>query len=492
MRKIKKKWMGMLSKCLCGIIIFSMAAPCPTFGITAAEEEKLSRKFLKIVIDHFQIVDDPFIVDYINETGKKITSHFPSKSFDYHFYAIKQDSYNAFAMPAGHIFINTGLIMGMESEDELAGILAHEIAHVYCRHISQRMDKGSKISFLTAAGLLAGIFLGSGIGGAASNALAIGSMATGQSLMLAYSREHEMQADQVGLKYLLNAGYSGHGLLQILKKMRSKTWFTPDQIPTYLTTHPAVEDRMVYLETQLKANPATKSSAPSKVMPKSKKDLWRFEKARIRTIALYGDARVSLNHFKQGLRLDSKDLTANYGYGLTLARVGQVKQAEIFLLNALENKAFDANIIIDLARVYFLMGKYEESKKMLEGALSIEPANIDGLFLMGSIHMTQKNYDKALPWVQRVAHERPDYKDTIYRLGKIYGKKKDMGNAHYYLGVYHQKKSDWANAAFHLKRAITETTDSHRKEEMEKMLENVLKKKREEERQLEEEEKNRR
>jgi len=482
----------MFIKCLCGVIIFSMATPGPTFGITAAEEEKLSRKFLKIVTKHFEIIDDPFILDYISKTGKKIASHFPSKSFDYHFYTIKQDSYNAFALPAGHIFINSGLIMGMESEDELAGILAHEIAHVYCRHISQRIDKGSKVSFLTAAGLLAGLFLGSGIGGAASNALAIGSMATGQSLMLAYSREHEMQADQVGLKYLLNAGYSGDGLLRILKKMRSRTWFTPDQIPTYLTTHPAAEDRMVYLETQLKANPAPDRENPPKDRPKSKKELWNFEKLKIRTIALYGDVRVALNHFKQGIRVDSQDLNANYGYGLTLARVGQVEQAEIFLLKALEKKAFDPNMLIDLARVYFLMGNYKESKRMLEGALSIEPDDIEGLFLMGSVHMSQKKYDAALEWIQRVVRKNPDYKDSLYQLGKIHGKKKDMAAAHYYLGVYHQKKSDWPNAEFHLKRAIDQTADPSRKEEIKKMLKNVLQKKREEERRLEEEEKNRR
>ena len=187
------------------------------------------------------------VVAYVNNIGKRILSALPQQPFKYRFYVIDEDVYNAFATPAGHIFVYTGLLDAMEEEEELAGILGHEIAHVYCRHISQKIERSKKIGVATLAGIAAGILLGVGGAGEAASAVTMGSMAAGQTAELSYSRENEMQADQFGLKFITEAGYSASGLLKILKKIRSKTWFGSDQIPKYLMTHPAVEDRIAFI-----------------------------------------------------------------------------------------------------------------------------------------------------------------------------------------------------------------------------------------------------
>lgn len=113
-------------------ILFPQGAEC----ITVKEEEELSREFMKVVFRQFKLIKAPVIVNYVNGVGQKIVSAFPPQPFKYHFYVIKEDSYNAFASPAGHIFINSGLLEAMESEEELAGVISHEIAHVSLRHIS--------------------------------------------------------------------------------------------------------------------------------------------------------------------------------------------------------------------------------------------------------------------------------------------------------------------------------------------------------------------
>ena len=107
----------------------------------------------------------------------------------------------------------------MDEEEELAGILGHEIAHVYCRHISQKIERSKKIGMATLAGIAAGILMGLGGAGEAGSAVTMGSMAGGQSAELSYSRENEIQADQNGLKFITEAGYSVSGLLKILKKI---------------------------------------------------------------------------------------------------------------------------------------------------------------------------------------------------------------------------------------------------------------------------------
>jgi len=221
--------------CTILILIMDMLFPKSASCITIKEEEELSREFMKVVRKHFKVIRDPLIVNYVNEIGQKIVSAFPPQPFEYHFHVIKDHAYNAFAAPAGHIFINSGLVEAMETEEELAGILGHEVAHASCRHISQKIERSSKIGLATLAGIAAGIFLGIGGSGTAANAISIGSVAASQSASLAYSRENERQADQVGLKYMTKAGYSGKGLLMVLKK-------NPGQRMVRCGCHPAVPD----------------------------------------------------------------------------------------------------------------------------------------------------------------------------------------------------------------------------------------------------------
>ena len=142
----------------------------------------------------------------------------------------------------------------MDNEEELAGIIGHEISHVVCRHISKRIERSKKISALSLAGIAAGILLGIAGAGAAAQAVLVGSQAAGHSTMLAYSREDEMQADEIGLKYLKKAGYNGKELITILQKIKSVQWFGPEQIPTYLTTHPAIDDRIIYIGSWLEVH----------------------------------------------------------------------------------------------------------------------------------------------------------------------------------------------------------------------------------------------
>jgi predicted Zn-dependent protease len=154
----------------------------------------------------------------VNDVGQKVVAVLPPQPFKYRFYVIKEDGYNAFASPAGHIFVNSGLIEAMESEEELAGVIAHEIAHVSLRHISKKIERSKKIGMATLAGVVAGVLLGSGGAAEAASAVTVGTLAAGQSVALAYSRDDEAEADQVGLEHLNRAGYSAQGLLTVLKK----------------------------------------------------------------------------------------------------------------------------------------------------------------------------------------------------------------------------------------------------------------------------------
>ena len=449
--------------CSALIIIVGIFAPKGALSITIQEEKEMSREVMKVILRHYDIIKDPLVVNYINKIGQKVVSSLPPQPFIYHFYVIKEDSYNAFATPAGHVFVNSGLLEAMENEEELAGILSHEIAHVVCRHISQKIESSEKIGIATLAGIAASILLGVGGSAAAANALALGSAAAGQSVALAYSRDDEFQADQIGLICLTKAGYNGEGLLSMLQKLRSKRWFGPDQIPTYLSTHPGTEERIVNIDTWLEQNKKIKShSAP-----------YNFARVHTWLVAVYGDKSFALRKFKAEVKNHPEDSLAQYGYGLILARTGNRKDAMSHLKIALEKNAFDPYMLKDLGRVYFLDGRYQEALNMLENAADVSSDDPEVFFYLGRTQMELGRLHEAAITFEELIAKKYDYPRAFYSLGETYGKLGRLDEAHYYLGTYYKKKNDFKNALFHLKRALENMSDPDKREKIEKMLKEI-------------------
>lgn len=273
---------------LCLFLTFATVIPS-AFGITVKEEEELAKEFLEVIKKHYDVIEDPALVAYVNRIGNRVLVGFLPQPFPYHFNLIRQEVYNAFAGPGGNIYVNSGLFAAMDDEEELAGILSHEISHVACRHISRKIEQSGKVQMATLAGVVAGIFLGIG-GGSAASALTIGSMAAGQSAMLAYSRDDEREADKIGLKKLYEAGYTGNGLLTMMKKILGQQWYGSDEVPSYLTTHPASDERIIYIDNWMVSN------APG-VQAKPRDDL-DFKRMRTRLIALYSDEAQALRQFE--------------------------------------------------------------------------------------------------------------------------------------------------------------------------------------------------
>lgn len=443
----------------CGLIM-----PPTSFSLTVKEEEELSEEFLEAVFEAFHVIEDPVINNYLNDVGQKIISVMPPQPFAYKFYAVRQDAYNAFAGPGGNIFVFSGLFSAVESEDELAALLAHEIAHVSCRHISEMMKKSKKSNMASLAGVVAGILIGLGGAGTVGSALTIGSMAAGQSMALAYSREHEMQADQIGRAYLQKAGYNLNGLLSILKKIRSVDWFTADEIPTYLKTHPATEERILYLDNLL-----VNREAP---LPEKN---YAFKKAHTRMTALYGDSDAALRLFKGRIENNPDDAMAHYGYGLALSRNVIPDTAVDHLKIAAEKNPDDPDLKIDLGIACFMAGKYPEALKILENASKATVSAETGQLYIGRSLMGLERYEQAADIFHALIEEDPDNVDVYLHLGKAEGKLDRLGQAHFYLGQYYLKNKDPQTATFHFKKALTYKNEPERIEKINQLLKSMEK-----------------
>ena len=174
-------------------------------------EKKLGKEFMKEVRLNLSILDDPIINDYIQNLGNKLAAHANAKNRKFHFFVVEDSMINAFAGPDSHIGVNTGTITAVTSESELASVMAHEIAHVSQHHIERLIKNAQFTSMAAMAGTLAAIIIG-----ATSNSRSLGNAATGTVMasmgaatqhMINFTREHEIEADNIGMKILYNAGF---------------------------------------------------------------------------------------------------------------------------------------------------------------------------------------------------------------------------------------------------------------------------------------------
>lgn len=434
-----------------------------SYGITPAEEEALAKKFMKTVDRQVKLINDPVIQRYVERVGQRIVAVLPPQPFSYHFYVVDEPVYNAFAGPGGHVFINSGLFADMESHEEMAAILGHEISHVACRHISDRIEKSKKVGIGTIAGLAAAIGLGIAGAGAAANAALVGSLAAGQQLMLAYSREDEIQADQRGVVYLTDAGYSAEGLLDALKRIRSRQWFGKDIVPTYMMTHPALEDRIAYVGGWVDSHPDRKKQAnPS--------ERTAFVTAQNRLIALYLDPETALKRLKDKLAHNPDVFSSPYGYGLLMMRTGDLSSAEVHMKKALGMRPLDPDLLADLGQVYFFQGRYDEAGRVLSGSLGMSPENQNALFYMGRTRLAASDFGGARDVLEKLEALRSDFPEIQYYLANAQEGlgRKDLSA--YHLALHYEDKADWENAIGQMKRAISLSQDPAEKDRMKMRL----------------------
>jgi len=208
------------------------------FGWLGGSQEKeieLGRQLAMEVERYVKIVDDPVISEYINRVGQNIVLHSDAK-IPFTIKVIESDEVNAFALPGGYFYVNTGLILATDNEAELASVMAHEIAHVAARHAMENYGKGR---FLGMA-ILAGIIFGGSI---TSTILQnVGGLGEGLAY-LHFSRSAEEEADMLGVQYLYAAGYDPTAMATMFEKLASLNRKKPSALKRLFSTHPPSIER---------------------------------------------------------------------------------------------------------------------------------------------------------------------------------------------------------------------------------------------------------
>lgn len=204
-------------------------------GGSQQKEMQIGRQLALEVEQQAKMVDDPMITEYVNRVGQNVVLHSDAK-IPFTIKVIDSDEVNAFALPGGFFFVNKGLILAADNEAEIAGVMAHEIAHVAARHAMENAGKGQFLNY----GILAGLILTGGVAGTILQNTA----GLGQALaFFSFSRGAEAEADKLGVQYLYAAGYDPTAMSTMFEKLASKNKKKPGTLSKLFTTHPQSLDR---------------------------------------------------------------------------------------------------------------------------------------------------------------------------------------------------------------------------------------------------------
>ncbi|MDD5240196.1 MAG: M48 family metalloprotease [Sulfuricella sp.] len=281
------------------------------------------------------MVDDAELTDYLNNLGYRLVAASQGNFQDFEFFVLRDSTLNAFAMPGGFIGVHTGLILAAQSESELAAVLGHEIAHVTQHHLARMIAKQDQ-SMITSLASLAVAILAARSSPQVANAAMATAQASSIQTQLNFTREHEREADRLGLQTLSKAGFDPSAAASFFERMQKSTRLYENNAPEYMRTHPITSDRIADIQNRLE-------NLPYHQVP----DSLEFQLVRAKLRAEEGTPQQATAHFESALREKkySSEAAARYGLTAALLRAKEYARAEQELVQL--RKSAPPNAIIE-------------------------------------------------------------------------------------------------------------------------------------------------
>jgi predicted Zn-dependent protease len=409
---------------------------------TFADEKKLGKEFYDKLAKHNFLLENKRLNDYITQIGNLILAQSKKVPFDFHFLIVDSSAINAFATPGGYIYINKGLINAVENEGELAGVIAHEIGHANARHVASIIEKSQKLNIATLAAIIAGAFLGGG--GEATAAIAAFSVAGATSLTLKFSREHEEEADRLGITSLVSAGYYPAAMVDFLKLIKKYDFFSKS-IPSYLRTHPGTDERIFYLDSLILAK-YHQSGA--------KNIVGNFSRMQALLSLNMDDLNARHKQLKEALSNKPQNIDWLYALALTEDQLGQTSSALEHYQKVLSLSPRDKDVLKNIGLIYLKLGKADLAQDYLLRAANLNEDNDEVIFALGNAYFALGNYQSALNSYLKLKDKVLDDADINYYIAMAYGKLNNQGESHYYFGLHFKKSKKKESALFHFEEAL--------------------------------------
>jgi predicted Zn-dependent protease len=337
--------------------------------LSPAQEKKLGESAMLELRLSGAYLNDPEINAYLNELGQRLAGAIPGTKRDFEFFAVNDFAINAFALPGGYIGVNAGLLLLAQSESELAGVLAHEVSHVSQNHIARMIDSQSKAGLVSMAALALAI-LAARSNPEVAQGLAMASQAGLIQAQLDFTREHEREADRIGLQVLEAAGFDARAMASFMERLQRATRANDSgKTPGYLRTHPITSERIAETLDRVQDKPY-----------RQVKDSVEFHFVRALAKSYQGEDRAAVAHFELALkeRKFNHEGATRYGLVAALLRGQNYARAEreLKLLEQSHPKhpmieALAGQLLLQSGKVKPAIARYQSALKLFPSHLQL-------------------------------------------------------------------------------------------------------------------------
>jgi len=409
------------------------------------QEAQIGRAIMRDIRASGRVVEDPLITEYINEIGNRVAAQTNDGDRHFTFFVIDDSRINAFALPGGYIGIHTGLLEATRNEDELAGVLAHEVAHVTQRHIARAIHANSRQSLLSTAIMLGAIL--AGVAGGSSDVAQAGivvAQGTAAQRRIDFTRANEYEADRIGIAALAGAGFDPYGMGSFFDVMARQNTRAPDErMPAFLRTHPVTTARVAEARSRARNYPAIRSESSIS-----------YRIAKVRTIINSFDIPAEAVARFENRPYQNQNETERYGRLLAYMRDGSYGKALDIIEYLMQHNPEVIAYHIALGETQVALGRSVEALITFEDAITLFPRNVPLVIAYGERLLELGQPDKAHALLLDLLNNVPPTPGQVRLISRAADEAGEDAEALYYLSEYRLMIGDLIGGITYLRQAL--------------------------------------
>lgn len=357
--------------------------------LSAQDEQRIAEQILRDVATSDEVLQDAEVTDYVQALGDRLAASGPDKRQDFHFFVVKDNSINAFAMPGGVIGVHTGLLLAANTESEFAGVLGHEIGHVTQHHLARMLASQKYDTFKNIASIALALLVARSNPQLASGAMTTATASTIQR-QLDYTREHEREADRVGLSILGNAGFDVRGMPGFFSTLQRGTRFVEGTAPSFLRTHPLTAERIADVSNRVQTMPY-----------KQVVDSVDFNLVRAKLRATQTFSQNAIDEFLDNIneRRYSNEATEHYGLAIAYLQKNDVAKASQEMQWLKSNAPPHVFFSTLEAKLALAKRQPQQAEALYAQALRTYPTHRALVYDNAELYLVTKQWDKAIQLV---------------------------------------------------------------------------------------------
>jgi predicted Zn-dependent protease len=413
--------------------------------VTENDEYRIGAQIVRSLRDQKAVMDDPEVAEYLQSLGARLVAQAPDGNHRFTFFAVREGTINAFALPGGFIGVNYGTVLASGNESELAGVVGHEIAHVTQRHIARTIRAQSNQGIAQTAAILAAILIGAMAGGgdAMQGAIAIAQGAAAQQ-QVNFTRSNEYEADRVGIGFVAGAGFDPNGMATFFEKMSRREGIAGQYIPEMIQTHPVNSSRVA----------EARARAAQFDRPKTLESLtYECIRERLRVLTYPREADIASRYAKETTNIKGT-LGQRYGMALALMASGKNQDAAEILHDLVDEHENLTLLYSALAQAEVDGGMQNDGIATFQRAVLLFPRNVPLTVRYAEALMKAGKPKEAHALLLDVFNNVQPTPDQIQLTALAASAAGDTGDAYYYMSEYHISSGDLPLAVQQLQLAL--------------------------------------